>query len=176
MTLKEYVFGRRIVLQSPWPKDKVAKRIKGAVGSPFALFHKGVLGGFYFGGLRLAWNTPMFRNGFRPVFTGRLLDQDRKTELHATFGAPWWVLAFFGIWYLLVVVMVVTLLNGPDWGDEPRSSPLKDFGGVIFAFALPPALHLLLNFRADAHYRAILDLLKREARLVPVGEDNRLNR
>ena len=170
MTLKEYVFGRRIVLQSSYRKEKVTERIKQAVGSAFSPFHHGVAGGFYFGNLRLAWSIPWFGNGFRPVFSGRLVEHGSKTELHATFGAPWFLLVFLAFWYGFLAVFIVTALGTVLQGGLPANQ-LWLFVGAWATFCLfPLAIHFIFNANADKHFAAMLGLLEREAGFVPINE------
>ena len=168
MTLKEYVFGRRIVLQAPLRKDKVTERIKQAVGSAFSPFHHGVAGGFYFGSLRLAWSIPLFGNGFRPVFSGRLIERGSKTELHASYGAPWFLLVFLAFWYVLLAFGMVVTSGAALRGGLPAEQGWLFAGAwVLFCF-LPPTFHLIFNVNANKHFDAMLDLLEREAGLVKV--------
>lgn len=165
MTLKEYLFGRRIVLRSPHRKEWVIDQIKRAVPSRFGFMNHGISGGVFFGRLRLAWDIPMFSNGFRPVFRGRFVERGRETEVHTVFGAATSLRAFLVVWYLFLTLLVVLAL---------RSGLSSDRGGVPFeAFALPLFLalvpigfHLIFNAKADDHYDAILDMLAREAGLV----------
>lgn len=70
VTLREYLFGRRIVLRSPRRKDWVIAQIRRAVPSPFSLTNYGVSGGVYFGWPSLAWDRPLLSNNARPVLHG----------------------------------------------------------------------------------------------------------
>ena len=168
MTLKEYVFGRRIVLQAPIRKDKATERIKQAVGSTFSPFHHGVAGGFYFGSLRLAWSIPMFGNGFRPVFSGRMVDRGSKTELHATYGAPWFLLIFLAFWHVFLAAFLAISLRAALQGDLPANEVWLFLGAWALFCLFPLAMHFIFNVNANKHFDAMLDLLEREAGFVEV--------
>ena len=170
MTLKEYVFGRRIVLHSPLRKEKVTERIKQSVGSAFSPFHRGVAGGFYFGRLRLAWSVPLFSNGFQPVFRGRMVARGSKTELHATYGAPLFLLIFLAFWYAFLAFFLVTTLGIAQQGNLPAEQAWLFVGAFLLFCAFPIAMHLIFNANANNHFDAILDLLEREAGFVAVSK------
>jgi hypothetical protein len=176
VTLKEYVFGRRIVLQAPLRKDKVIERINQAVGSAFSPFHHGVAGRFYFGNLRLAWSIPLFGNGFRPVFSGRLIERGSKTELHASYGAPWFLLVFLAFWYVFLAFFVAITFRTALQGDLPPDQVWLFVGAWLLFCLLPPAFHWIFNVNANKHFDAMLDLLEREAGLAVVNEGKASNR
>jgi len=171
VTLKEYVFGRRIVLQAPIRKDKAAERIKQAVGSAFSPFHHGVAGGFYFGNLRLAWSIPLFGNGFRPVLSGRLVERGSKSELHASYGAPWFLLIFWAFWYVLLAAFMVTVLRAALLGGVPADLGWLFIGAWMLFCLLPIAFHLIFNVNANKHFDAMLDVHEREAGFVELSKD-----
>ena len=170
VTLKEYVFGRRIVLQSPHRKDKVTERIKQAVGSAFSPFHHGVAGGFYFGNVRLAWSIPLFGNGFRPVFSGRMIERGSKTELHATYGAPWFLLIFLAFWYVFLAAFLAISLRAALQGDLPANEVWLFLAACALFCLFPLAMHFIFNVNANKHFDAMLDLLDREAGFVEVSK------
>lgn len=173
MTLKEYVFGRRVVLQSPHRKEKVTERIKQAVGSAFSPFHHGVAGGFYFGNLRLAWSIPLVSNGFRPVFSGRMVECGSKTELHGAYGAPWFLLSFLAFWYVFLAAFMLITLGALLQGNLPADQAWLFVGAFLLFCSFPIAMHLIFNVNADQHFDAMLDLLEREAGFVAVGKPTR---
>ena len=70
MRLREYVFGRRIVLVSPLPPDQVRERIRKGTSLGLDPSYEGATGWIVLGQVRLAWSVAMFGNGFRPVLTG----------------------------------------------------------------------------------------------------------
>jgi hypothetical protein len=167
VTLKEYLFGRRIVLRSPHRKEWVIDQIKRSVAAPWNLMNHGVSGGVFLGRLRLAWNIPMVSNGFRPVFRGQFVERGRETELHTVFGATTYLRVFLTIWYLFLTVFIIMglgigLANGGD------SNALGILAAVPIFILFPIGIHLIFNANADKHYDAILDLLAREADLRPV--------
>lgn len=170
MTLKEYVFGRRIVLHSPLRKGKVTERIKQAVGSAFSPFHHGVAGGFYFGNLRLAWSIPLFGNGFRPVFSGQMIERGSKTELHATYGAPWFLLIFLAFWYVFLAAFLLITLGAFLQGDLAAEQAWLLLGAFLLFCSFPIVIHLIFNVNANKHFDAMLDLLECEAGFVAVSK------
>jgi hypothetical protein len=173
VTLKEFFFGRRIVLRSLHPKDWVIDQIKLSVGSPFSLLHYGVSGGVFSGRLYLAHGgfLPMVLIGYRPIFSGRLVEAGRDTELHAIFVATWHtralLLAFFAWWYFILTIISGLLLIAAFTGGMPTKN-LLFLGMLPFFWIALPGFHFIVNRKADAHYDDILSLLEREAGLVPV--------
>jgi hypothetical protein len=167
VTLKEYVFGRRVVLQSPHPKAKVTAQIDNAAGSFFSPFRRGVTGGVYFGRLYLAWNLPMITNGFRPILSGRLVETGRSTEVRASYGAPLIVLVFLAIWYSLFAFITVSTAAAVLREGLGTRDPWAMAAFPLMAI-VPVAIHLIFHRNADAHWDAMLVMLKDEAGLVPV--------
>lgn len=167
MTLKEYFFGRRVVLRSHHRKEWVIDQIKRAVPSRFGFGNHGISGGMFFGRLRLAWNIPLVSNGFRPVFRGRFVENGRDTELHTVFGAPTYLRVFLTIWYFFLTVFVIAAL-GNGLGSGGDNSALASLVIVPLFILFPIGIHLIFNANADKHYDAMLDLLAREADLRPV--------
>lgn len=165
VTLREYLFGRRIVLCSPHRKDWVIAQIKRAVPSRFGFMNHGISGGVFFGRLRLAWDFPMFSNGFRPVFRGHFVESGRGTELHTVFGAPTFLRAFLVVWYLFLTVFSVMALSD-GLSSDGGEMPIAVFAIPLFLALFPIGAHLIFNARADEHYNAIRDMLAREAGLV----------
>jgi hypothetical protein len=167
VTLKEYLFGRRVVLRSPHRKDWVIDQIKRSVAAPWNLMNHGVSGGVFLGRLRLAWDIPMVSNGFRPVFRGRFVERGRETELHTVYGATTYLRVFLTIWYFfLSVFVIVALVNG--LADGGNSSALTSLGILPLFIFFPIGIHLIFNANANKHYDAMLDLLAREADLHPI--------
>ncbi len=167
MTLREYLFGRRLVLRTPHRKDRAIERIKRAVPSRFGFMNRGISGGMFFGRLRLAWDIPLFSNGFRPVFRGRFVEQGRATELHTVYGAPPVLQAFLIVWYLFLTLFCVTALIIGVTNDDGVGVLVMIGAALALAF-FPIGLHLVFNAKADKHYEAVLDMLAREADLHPV--------
>lgn len=168
MRLRDYLLGRRIVLQSPKPRAKVAERINASTGSFFSPFGRGVTGGVYLGRVYLAWSIPMFSNGFRPMLSGRLIERGRFTELRASFGAPVFLQVFLAIWYAIFTFVgvgtAVSLLR-EGWGTRDPWAILT----IPLMALVPLVFHLIFNRNADAHCDAILVMLQHEAGLEPVG-------
>lgn len=163
VTLREYLFGRRIVLRSAHRKEWVIDQIKRAVPSRFGFMNHGISGGVFFGRLRLAWDTPLVSNGFQPVFRGRFVESGHGTELHTVFGAPTFLRAFLVVWYLfLTLISVIALFSGGEVPGHVFATPL-------FLALFPIAVHQIFNARADDHYDAILEMLAREAGLAEAG-------
>ncbi len=162
--------GRRIVLRSPHPKDRVVEQIRHSVASPLSLQPYGVSGGVYFGRLRLAWGGLIANYAIpvRPVFKGRLVEAGHETELHATFSASLLLRVFFMWWYLfLAFTNGIILLVAVTEGVELRNGLIMLGVLVLFGSALP-GMHYLFNRKADAHFDAILDQLARDVGLSPV--------
>lgn len=165
MTLREYLFGRRIVLRSPHRQEWVIDQIKRAVPSRFGFMNHGISGGVFFGRLRLAWDIPMVSNGFRPVFRGRFAESGRETELHTVFGAPTFLRMFLMVWYLFLTLFCIIMLSS-GFSTPEGDAALAGFGILSILGLLAIVVHLIFNAKADDHYDAILDMLAREAGLV----------
>lgn len=168
MNLRDYIFGRRIVLHSNSSRKKIEEAINRAASSSFSPFNHGVTGGMWFGRVRLAWSIPFFSNGFRPVFTGKFKEKTRGVELHASYGAPFFQLGFLAIWFLfLTLFLLIGLIawsgDGIKTGNEWMIFPI-----VLLMMMAPFGFHFIFNANADKHFDAILDLLEREADLLPV--------
>lgn len=169
MTLKEYLFGRRIILRSAHRKDWVIDRIKGAVPGPFASAESGVSGMVLLGRLRLAWIEPHFSNGFRPVFRGKLVEHGRDTDLHAVYGATTYLRVFFAFWYSAMAMFVFASVKGVLTDGISSESFAALAIAPVFVF-IPVGFHLFFNTGADRHFDEILALLKREAGFVQVDD------
>ncbi|NVE95695.1 hypothetical protein [Altererythrobacter lutimaris] len=165
MTLKDYILGRRINLHSNLPRLEIKEKIDNAAGSAFSPFAHGVTGGVYLGQIRLGWSTPIFNNGFRPIFVGRLSESLGRTQVSGRFGAPVFVLAFFSIWYVFLSLFTCSFIYALIT-DAPREGDVWTFWVVIPVFwLLFPVLHFIFNRRAEHHLNEILELLEKEAGL-----------
>lgn len=167
MTLREYLFGRRLVLRTLNREDQAIERIKRAAPSRFGFMNHGISGGMFFGRLRLAWDIPLFGNGFRPVFRGRFVERRGATELHTVYGAPPVLQAFLIVWYLFLIFFCFTALVIGITHDDGVGLLVMIGAALALAF-FPIGLHLIFNAKADEHYQAIPGMLACEAALHPI--------
>ena len=164
MKLREYIFGRKITLHSHLSPEEVADAIDRGAGSSFSPFEHGVTGGIWFGQVRLSWHQPIFNFGFRPVLTGRITAGSSGSVLHAQYGFPYWALAVYLIWLLILLLITGIMLL-------LYVSPASETGNewillvVPFVFASPVILDILSRRKDDEHLDAILDSLERDAEL-----------
>ncbi len=165
MNLWDYTMGRRVSLRSPHSKKEVEQRINSAAASVFSPFHHGVSGGVYLGRVRLAWSIPMFGNGFRPIFAGRVIEDAGESELRARYGAPIFVLIFLLFWYGLLSIMAISQTVAYLSGDRVSEDSWMVLFLLPVSFALPILIHFVFNMNADKHFEEILELLEREADL-----------
>ena len=165
MGLKDYLLGRRFQLHSLLPANEVESRIREAAGSLFNPFGDGVSGWCRFGHLRLHVATPMFSNGFQPIFAGRVSGDLGATEVNARFGASLYLRIFFLFWYGVLLIIAFTLvpviLRGPlETGYEPLGILM-----VLLFMAAPLLFHKIFNRGADDELEKILQFLQEEADL-----------
>ena len=173
VNLRDYILGRRVTLLSPHSKDEVARRIKEA--TPFGLspFTHGVSGWVWSGWVRLAWNIPMFGNGFRPIFSGRLREDQKGTTLTASYGAPWFLRLFLAFWYLVLsLITAVGLTLGFDNQDGGEGVWLAWIVLPLLLLA-PLAFHFIANRNANTHFDAMLEHLSEAADLAPDTDSKR---
>jgi len=168
--LKDYILGRRFLLRSPLSAQEVASRIREASGNLFNPLSDGVSGWCRFGHLRLHVATPLFSNGFQPVFTGRLSENLGRAELTARFGSSLYLRVFFALWYGILLLMVVACLSVILRGElQTGYEPL----GILLALAfmaIPLLFHVLLNRGAEDDLQNILEFLEEEAGLIHQAE------
>ena len=163
MRLRDYLFGFRFELISPLGREVLARRVNAATQSIFNPFASGVTGWCRFGFLHLHWSVAMFSNGFAPVLSARLHDDMGRTRIAGRFGAPRFLQTWLVLWWGLLGFMVTVLVAGL-LGAMPRTE--NEWIGLVVApvfAALPLMFHFILNRNADAHFEAMLDMLKREA-------------
>jgi hypothetical protein len=167
VTLREYLFGRRIVLRSALPHAEVVERIDAGAGSFFFPVHRGISGGVYFGVVYLRWSNSIFGNNLRPIFAGRLVERQGLTEMRARFGGPVIGLVFLAVYYLLLGFLLSLIAMGL----------LGQPGRLIDGFAMltlaagtvGPLAFLGIAIRgSDQHWLALLAMLEREAGLAPI--------
>ena len=163
MTLKDYVFGKKVTLISSFRKQEAIEQINRAAGSAFWPFSYGVTGGIYFGRVRLAWSVPLFNNSARPAFSGRLDEDLAGTKILGSFRAPTPTLAFYLSWYAFLVFLSLSFLaafiaDRPRTGDEWIMLVIVPFFGLI-----PFLFHWFFNRNYEEHLISILHLLEQEA-------------
>ncbi|QIQ86745.1 hypothetical protein [Erythrobacter sp.] len=156
--------GRRVTLHSPLPPDEAARRIDRTAGPVWSFAHHGVAGWARFGFVRLVWSIPMFENGFRPVFAGRLVATGKGTRLTASYGASGFLRVFLAVWYGLFGIISASLILLPASTRHEDAGPLLVAAAAMALAAVPIAFHLIFNRKADAHYEEMLGFLAREAK------------
>ena len=167
MKLRDYIFGRKILLVSPLAKDEVKRRIKRGTSFGFSPIRRGVSGWVIFNHVRLAWDIPMFSNGFRPILAGGLRENKGGTIFKASYGAPFFLLVFMAFWYsvLASIGFTATLLL---FEEEPQTGKEWIFAVMIPLFAIAPlAIHAIFNRKANEHLEGMLDHLREIAELHP---------
>jgi hypothetical protein len=105
-----------------------------------------------------------------------MVDRGSKTELYATYGAPWFLLIFLAFWYVFLAAFLAISLRAALQGDLPANEVWL-FAGAWALFCLfPIAMHFIFNVNANKHFDAMLDLLEREAGFVEVSKGAALTR
>ena len=161
MTIKEYVFGRRVRLVTSLGKGEVEDAVRRHVGGTFNPFHTGVAGWCQFNRIGLRWATAFWSNGFQPVFRGKLEAHGTGTSIDGRFGAPPVLLAFLGFWYSMLSMMAFTTIAAYV-NDEFGEVDLFVMLPALIAFMFIPAIfHLLFNRSADSQFDDILEFLDR---------------
>jgi hypothetical protein len=165
VTLREYLFGRRIVLSSPHRKEWVIDRIDKAAGSLFLPTYKSVAGGVYLGRLNLVFAEHPLVSNCRPLLTGRLVERSGSTELHASYRAPLTCSAFFLFWYVILSLFGLSLAT-----SLTQAWPADLWPAVSLPLmALVPIALILFSIRkAEAGRAALLDFLHETAGFEPV--------
>ncbi len=168
MRIGEYLVGRKLELRSPLSPDEVSKRINAAASliyRPFGLCE--VIGGSYFGFVRLGFFTSDLQYNASPVLFGRLQERLGSTEIRARFGAPIWVKVIFGIWSFVFFLALWVLLFSPaglapgaDWRALSIIVPLL--------IILPVAMHLIGTRNSESELERILEFLSDYAEARPV--------
>lgn len=167
MKLRDYIFGRKVLLVSPLAKDEVRRRIKQGTSFGFSPLRHGVSGWVISNHVRLFWDIPMFNNGFRPVLAGSLRANRGGTVFKASYGAPLFVLIFMGFWYSLLTLFAL-MATALLFQEKPQTGNEWVFAIILPLFAIAPlATHANFNRKANEHLESMLDHLKETAELRP---------
>ena len=163
MNLRDYILGRRVELNSPLERQMVERAIRANIKLGFNPFYTGVVGWVRFGRVNLRWATAMWSNGFQPVFSGQLRSEMGSTKMRVRFGAPVYLLLFFGFWYIALSSLMLTALGQYISSDKASGDPLTMVAAASGMMAFPIALHFIFNRSANTHFEQILDLLREVA-------------
>ena len=165
MRLRDYILGRRVELTSPLEREAVERAIRSNIKFGFDPFYTGVAGWVRFGRVSLRWATAMWSNGFQPVFSGKLHSELGSTNMRVRFGAPFYLLLFFGFWYLTLSSLMITALGQYVSDPEASGDLLITVSAATGMMAFPIALHFIFNRNANTHFERIIDMLQEVADL-----------
>lgn len=80
---------------------------------------------------------PMFRNSFKPVFTGRFVERDGRVLLVGRFTMHWFVKIFIGIWFgILSIIGVLSMIATIRKAQNFKDVLLMCLGMMAFGVAL----------------------------------------
>ncbi|MBA4163710.1 MAG: hypothetical protein C0510_03615 [Erythrobacter sp.] len=163
MKIWHYFQGLRVDLHSPLAKAEAIERINRASGSMLWPFSNGIKGGVWFGRLRFSHTSCWyFDSNVKPILAGRLSDALGSCEIRARFRAPIFAYVFFAVWYLgLLVMLISALVVGLSGGEN--SVVLLFLPFILIFFLAPVGMHYLLHRNAEDDLERILEFLNREA-------------
>src|SRR3990167_8954435 len=163
MKFWHYFQGLRVDLHSPLPKAEAIARINRASGSMLLPFSNGITGGVWFERLRLSHTSCWyFDSNVKPILAGRLSDALGSCEIRARFRAPLIAYVFFAVWYLILLVMLISALVVGLTGGTNSIALLILPALLIFSLA-PVGMHYLFHRNAEDDLERILEFLNREA-------------
>ncbi|MEM9085777.1 MAG: hypothetical protein AAGB23_07630 [Pseudomonadota bacterium] len=165
MLLVDYFKGQRFELRSPLSPEDFKATIEPHAGSIFWPFKEGIVGGVYWGRLRLSYHgSPLFDYNAKPTLSGPITGSGKGSYGYLSYRAPTWAIAFFGFWYLMMVLMVSVLaviVMTDNGGGELAAIPFFTLILVILAI-VPIGMHRLGTRDSENELKAIFDFLTKQ--------------
>jgi|GEM_PF-2704726 len=171
MRLWDYFAGREVWLRSPLTPRIAADRINDAAGSLAWLSRKHVLGGAWFGYVRINRRGSLFERRFEPVLAGRIVAVPAGSDLHLRYRAPNWIYLLVPVWYSMVAAFAIGIMS---FGTQVVLTDAQK--AIILAFAsLVPILNLMFATRRSGEQLAeLLAFLAEHAEAKPIAASDPL--
>lgn len=118
----------------------------------------GVVGGVWFGNVRLRYRRSPFEYNAKPVLTGRLRDSVSGSRLELRYRAPLLVYVFYIAWYLILTLFVAALI-GNGLAPEITANKATAVGTIGLLLVGPIALHAVGTRRSDEELDDLLDFI-----------------
>ena len=118
----------------------------------------GVVGGVWFGNIRLQYRSSPIEYNAKPVLSGRLWDTASGSSLELRYRAPIWVYVFYVVWYLFLTLAAA--LIGNAWAPEITSAEkIMAVGTIGLLLVGPIVMHAIGTRRSDVELSNILDFV-----------------
>ena len=99
----------------------------------------------------------------KPMLVGRLMENANGTRILASFGATFWMKAFFVYWYVfLLIFSIVAIASGPFIGANGEEVYFPYLMLPLFVVA-PIAMHVLFNRGGERELTELLAFLEKAA-------------
>lgn len=167
MDFISYIVGHDVRVFSPLPIDEINHRINGSVGqytsileqTGFWIPDQGVVGYAGYGRVRLKYNSGAIEFNAKPVLTGTVSIVEGGSLLSLCFRAPGWSRVFFVVWYVLLTLMsIIIVQNGlnPELMQYERVQAYFLFAAL---FIFPTLLVAYYTRNADSEREMLIDFL-----------------
>ena len=164
MKITHYFSGQNYILRSPLSVEQVKQKINHASGSSLWPFSTGVVGGVYFGRLRLQYRGfPLF-DDYAPRLAGHLYEDLGGTIFRLKYRAQDLVIIFLFFWYLILTFISFTFLAAYISGDEGLNREAIPVLLLLLTlyFVAPIGMHLFGTRNSDQELDEIQNFLERE--------------
>ena len=171
MNVRDYFFGRSIMLESRFAPNEIKRRIRDGTRTAWWMrpFRTGPAGGIFFGRVRLRYQSSPFEYNAKPILAGRIDPVSNGSLLRLTYRGRTWFRLFFVFWYLFLAIFAAVLLTvgtDPPLHGTERLFPVVIIGGLAI---VPMFMHVIGTRRSEEELDELIDFLRHVAETRPAS-------